>query len=264
MQFGKYDITVFLVSTTIVVLLLATLIITLIYLYQKKQISNTQKLEGLRLDHEKNLLGTKLEIQEDTFQHISREIHDNINLSLTLAKLHLNTFDWANKEKANMQLSSSIEILGHVITNLSDISRGLNSDIIINQGLIKAIENEIKRIRFTGAFTLFYNTTGNPVFMDTKKELIVFRIIQEAFSNIIKHAQAKQASLVLHFASDYLYISISDNGKGFINADDQNYKQHGKAGLSNMQTRTKMIGGSMIIKSKVTVGTSLMFNIPVQ
>ena len=75
-------------------------------------------------------MATQLEIQEDTFQHISREIHDNINLSLTLAKLNLNTLNWSEKEKAISQVNSSIDLISQSIANLSDISKSLNSDII--------------------------------------------------------------------------------------------------------------------------------------
>ena len=99
MQSGKNDIIIFLLVTTVIILLLTGLIISLIYMYQKKQLTYQQNLEKLKLDHEKNLMAAQLEIQEETFQHISREIHDNINLSLTLAKLHLNTLNWQEKER---------------------------------------------------------------------------------------------------------------------------------------------------------------------
>src|SRR5436190_856985 len=162
------------------------LIITLILMYQKKQLAYQQKLETLKLDHEKNLMAAQLEIQEDTFQHISKEIHDNISLSLTLAKLNLNTLSWTEKEKAVSQLNTSIELISQSITNLSDISKSLNSDIIASQGLITAVKNELQRIREIGLFNIDLNIPGNPVYMDIQRELIIFRIIQEAFNNIIK------------------------------------------------------------------------------
>ncbi len=147
MQADKFDIVVFLIATTILILLLAGLIITLIYLYQKKQLAYQHNMETLKLDHEKTLMSAQLEIQEDTFQHISREIHDNINLSLTLAKLHLNTLNWNEKEKMACQINSSIELISQSITNLSDISKSLNSDIINSQGLITAVKKEVQKIQ---------------------------------------------------------------------------------------------------------------------
>jgi two-component system, NarL family, sensor kinase len=263
MQTNKYDIVIFLIVTTAIILLLAAFIITLIYLYQKKQITYQQKMDTLKLDHEKNLMSTQLEIQENTFQHISREIHDNISLSLTLAKLNLNTFDWKDTDKACRQLKSSVEMLSRAITDLSDISKSLNSEIISSQGLIKALENEIGRIQQTVPFTIHFNITGEPVYLDTQKELIVFRMIQEAFNNIIKHAKASYTSLTLHYTSTQLHVTISDNGKGFKQLNDHITMGKTAAGIKNMEARAKMIGGTIQIKSTVGTGTFLNFNIPI-
>ena len=80
------------------------------------------------------MLNTQLEIQEQTLGHIAREIHDNISLSLTLAKLQLNTFNWNDKALSSDKLNSSIELLTKSIVELSDLSKGMNADIIIQQG----------------------------------------------------------------------------------------------------------------------------------
>lgn len=262
MQTGKNDIIIFLLVTTIIILLLAGLIVSLIYLYKKKQFVYEQNLEQLKLDHEKNLMGAQLEIQENTFQHISREIHDNINLSLTLAKLNLNTLNWTDQDKSTSQLNSSINLISQAITNLSDISKSLNSDIINSQGLITAIRNEIFRIRETGVFDIALQITGDPIYMDTQKELIIFRIIQEAFNNIIKHAKATTAALNLNYNETALNIVISDNGSGFIFSNDTQTSNSGKAGLKNMESRTTMIGGAMQIDSIISKGTCLSFSFP--
>ena len=262
MQRGERNIIIFLVATTIIILLLAGLIFSLVFLYQKKQQAYRQKLNELKLDHEKNVMATKLEIQESTFQHISREIHDNINLSLTLVKLHLNTINWENLERTAFQIGSSISLLSDSIINLSNISKSLNSDIIKSQGLIIALEAEIQRIRASKILTIELRIIGEPVYMDTQKELLIFRIIQEAFNNIIKHSKAENAKLTLDYGFDHLKLSIIDNGEGFLNPCEEILKKSEKAGLKNMATRAKMIGGEMKIDSKINQGTSLYFNIP--
>jgi len=262
MQTGKSDIIIFLLVTTVIILLLTGLIIMLIYLYKKKQLSYQQTVDALKLDHEKNLMAAQLEMQENTFQHISREIHDNISLSLTLAKLHLNTLNLDQRAQASFQVHSSIELISNSINNLSGISKSLNSDIIGSQGLIKALENEIQRIRETGLFSIEFSITGEPAYMETKKELIIFRIVQEAFNNIIRHAKASICRLVLHYNSNALRIEISDDGAGFDVAGEVKRQHKNKAGLKNMETRTKMIGGEMQIESKTGQGSVLKFTIP--
>jgi len=259
----RNDIIVFLVITTIIILLLAGLIVLLIYLYQKKQITHVRKLEDVKLDHERNILSTKLEIQEETFQHIARDIHDNINLSLTLAKLHLNTLNLDDKEQAAKQVNYSVDLLTQSISNLRDISRSLNSELIANQGLIKALDMEIGRIRKTGLFEIDFEISGDPVYLDTQKELVIFRIIQEGFNNIIKHARATRSMIDLHFSKQNLMILLGDNGIGFNLSNENPAILNGKAGLANMKTRTRMIGGTMSIESAAGKGSKLIFNIPI-
>lgn len=265
MQTGQNDIVIFLLVTTGIILLLAVLIITLLYLYKKKQTAHQEKLELLQLDHERNMLATRLEIQEDTFSHISREIHDNINLSLTLAKLHLNTINLQEKEPAAEKVAASVELLSHSIDDLSRLSRSLNADIIQSQGLLTALDNEIARIRATGLFRLDYSIEGTPVYMDTQKELVIFRIIQEAFNNILKHARASVVALGLYYKPEELLIRVKDNGEGFIHNNlngDNDPGKRGKAGLKNMAGRTRAISGNMSVLSAPGQGTELSFTIP--
>ena len=82
-------------------------IAAVLFLYQKKNILYYKQLEDVKNNYEKSILQTQIEIQEQTFQDISREIHDNIGLSLTLAKLQLNTIDFNNSIKLNENIESS-------------------------------------------------------------------------------------------------------------------------------------------------------------
>lgn len=253
--------TFFLITTTCIIILLAVFVLAIMFFYRNRQMQFLENLKNAQDEYEKNLIASQLEIQEQTFQHISREIHDNISLSLTLAKLQLNTFDWKDYEKSNIKLESSINLLGSSIAQLSDISKSLNADIIIQRGLLQALEEEMNKIQQADQFQLIYEIKGTPVFMDSNKELIVFRIIQEAFNNVIKHAKATAVELQLDFSPDQLQIIISDNGTGF--APDRN-KNNGNAGLKNMETRAKILKGEMQVFSSAESGTNLIFTIPIE
>ena len=261
MQKGINDIVVFLIVVSTLMLLLMAFIIVMLYLYKKKQVHFLQNLEQARLDHEKQLLSAQLEIQEQTFKHISREIHDNISLSLTLAKLHLNTLDRDNPKDWAFKIDSSVELVSQSIHDLSDISKSLNADVIIQQGLIGAIENEIERIRHAGNLDINFELTGTPAYMDAQNELIIFRIIQEAFNNIIKHAFARNVILSLHYDPKHLHITICDNGAGF-NTNDRAEWNSNAAGLKNIEARINMIKGTMKILSQPGLGTSISLTIP--
>lgn len=258
------EIKLFIIVTTLIVFLLAILIISLLYVYRKKQLDNRQRIDSMKLDYEKALLKTQIEVQEQTFQHMSREIHDNINLSLTLAKLNLNTLDWGNIPKIQTTIKSSIDTLGTAITDLSNLSKSTSTETIKNLGLLNAIKLEIEKIRFTKKFIIDFRTTGDSVFLDSEKELVIFRIIQEAFNNAIKHSNATNVNLTLNFKSDHLKVVIDDNGKGFEPAIIHLSSANTAAGLKNMYTRTKLFGGQFELKSKLGMGTKITFKLPYQ
>ena len=260
MQRTVNDITTFYVFVSVLIFAMIFFIIAIIIIYRKHQVNHEKDITQLKLVYDKTLLNTQLEIQEQTFQHISREIHDNINLSLTLAKLQLNTFDWQDREKSSLKLEMSINLLSNSIADLSDISRSMNADLIAEQGLLKALEEEVKRIQEVEIFQLDYCIQGSPVFMESTKELIIFRIIQEAFNNIIKHARAREVRLRLNYMPEILEIEIRDNGRGFDRSLCSNSKQ---AGLKNMETRVKILKGEMKIISQPGKGTTLQFTIPI-
>lgn len=263
MQKTPDDIIVFLVVTIFLIILLGSFIITILFLYQKKQMIYLKELEKIKSDYEKNLLKTHIEIQEQTFQAISRDIHDNINLSLTLAKLNLNTLDLADIEKSD-QVISSIEFISKAIIDLTDISRSMNSDVISEQGLIRALELEIEKLKKLKCFFIKFEVSGNPVFMDANKELVIFRIIQESFNNILKHAQARQIQLFMHYNLDHVEITASDDGVGFNKPTKK--ESHGKArptsGLLNMRKRAEILNGSFHINSHPGLGTIIKISIP--
>lgn len=248
---------------TFILLSLTCFIVSILFIYQKKKIAYFETIENLKFDHEKNILKTQLEMQEQTFQHISREIHDNISLSLTLAKLNLNTLDWYHPTKAKNQIDSSLEQISKAIADLSDISKSLSSELIINQGLIQALEKEISKIREANLFKLDYKISGETVFMESQKELIIFRIIQEGFNNIIKHANATSVELKLYYNTDHIEVSVSDNGKGFSKiALEDLLSKNAKAGISNMEKRAALFNSHIEIESSPGKGTHISLKMP--
>lgn len=249
------SVVVFIIICTLLILLLAGFLTFILYKYQQKQNAYFQNLEELKVAHENDMLRSKLEIQEQTFTNISREIHDNIGQKLTLAKLHLNTLKISDSNLTK-QISNSICIIGEAITDLSDISRSMSTEIILNNGLIKALEFEVNQLNKPGLYKLKLVITGEPVFLEGNKELILFRITQEALNNIVKHAEASEISIKLHYHLNKLALEIIDNGKGF--------EYHGKDnnGLINMDKRAKMLKGTCDIESAIGDGTTIKIEIP--
>ena len=251
------SIIIFILCIVILLILFSTFIITIILKYQKKQNTYFKDLNSLKSLHENALLQAKLEIQEQTFQNISREIHDNIGQKLSLATIHLNVLCYDNGEQTKNSVANSMEIISEAIKDLSDISKSMSSETLLEKGLIKAIDMEISQLQKSGLYKVELINSGDKTVLEHKKELILFRIVQESLHNIIKHAQATYICISLHFNDCNLMLSIEDNGNGFVH----DKKKHG-IGLNNIRNRTSMLGGKFSITSNEG-GTCLNFDIPI-
>ncbi len=250
-------IIILIAGITILLLLLISFIITIVYKYQQKQNAYYKDIETLKAAHENTLLLSQLEIQEQTFQNISREIHDNIGQKLTLAKLYLNTFAFDDRDKAIQQVTDSVNIIGEAINDLSDLSHSMSNEIVLSNGLIKALEFETTQLTKFGIYEISFSVTGNPVFTNTDTDLVLFRIVQEVLNNIVKHAEASVIDINLHYNTTLLTMEINDNGKGF-NTDET---QTG-TGLQNIKKRAALLNGSLTINSIINTGTQIKIEIP--
>jgi len=213
--------------------------------------------------YEKTLLQTQLEIQEQTFQDISREIHDNIGLSLTLAKLQLNTIDYIKQGRIFENVNSSIDLIGKAIQDLSDISKSLNSELIKSNGLYNTLKLETQKIYRCGKYAIEFTEEGYLVFLNAQKELLLYRIAQEALNNILKHAAANCIWIKLKYEATHISLLIKDNGCGFDKPEVEKYRS-GKInnGLTNMRNRAVMLGGTLLIESSLGKGTSIFITAP--
>ena len=248
-------IIVFIVVSVMLILGMAVFISTIIYRYQQKQNAYFKDIETLNISHENTLLQSQLEMQEHTFQTISREIHDNIGQKLTLAKLYLNTFDFADMQKARLQVNDTVDIIGEAITDLTDLSRSMSSEIVLNNGLIKALEFETAQLTKAGIYKISFSVTGKPV-LETDTGLVVFRMVQEVLNNIVKHADAAVIDINLHYSTALLTIHISDDGKGFNTAETRT-----GTGLQNIKKRAAMLKGNVSIISN-NIGTRIKIEMP--
>jgi signal transduction histidine kinase len=247
----------FIIISVILMLALVVFITVIIYRYQLKQNTYFKDIETLKSSHENSLLQSQLEIQEQTFQNISREIHDNIVQKLTLAKLHLNTLDYEDKGGVRIQVNDSVSIIGEAINDLSDLSHSMSSEIILNKGIVKALEYEKTQLEKSGLFKICFTTSGNQVYLESNTELVLFRIVQEVLNNIVKHAAASSITMHLHYDEVQLAIEINDNGKGF----DVSKNIHG-TGLKNIHKRTLLLNGNFEINSFENTGTAVKIKIP--
>jgi signal transduction histidine kinase len=123
-------------------------------------------------------------------------------------------------------------------------------------GLIRALESEIRNIEKLGLLQPVFRITGNPVNLEENKSLIIFRIVEEALHNVIKHAKATLVEMRVQFDSDNVKLTIRDNGKGFGNEEKPG------RGLLIMRDSARVIGADFNLASSAAQGTLIRLTIP--
>lgn len=172
-------------------------------------------------------------------------MYDNIGQLLTLAKIQLQ-----NTTKENIQEVS--ETITKGLIEVRALSKLINPEAIKNIDLTEAIQLEVDRFNRLNFIKSNFKIIGNQQKIDDKSSIIMFRILQEFFSNTIKHSKASELNVILNYSNNFLQISASDDGIGFSSEE----KNEG-IGLINIKNRAKLIGVEIQFKSDNNQGTSL-------
>ena len=256
------EIIKFLFSFLFIIVAIIILVVVFIIYNAKKQENLQSEIDHLKTVTEKEILKSQLEIQEDISNKISREIHDNISLGLTLSKLQINNFLESDQTNKNL-LSSSVELITKSLIDLNDISKSLDSNQLFAHGLVAVLEAEIAVISKSKLVDIVFNLRGETIFLESEKELIIFRIFQEACNNILKHAKANNITIDLLYEINHVELKISDDGKGFNIDETMKTKEIRKmSGLKNIYQRSEIIGAEAFMYSTPNIGTTIHIKIP--
>lgn len=248
----------FVVICTLLFVLLTLFLYMLAQRFKENQINHKDDLDNIKTTYENDKLLAQVQVQESTFQFISREIHDNIGQKLSLAKLHLNNLVNNSSFEDTSMMNEIVQILSESLNDLRDLSRSMSSEFIANNGLIKTIENEISQLNKSEQHNFKLTITGNSIFLKQEKDVFIFRIVQESLANIIKHAEATQIHISLYYAKKYLQVEIADNGVGFNPSEklDSN-------GIKNITSRARLLDGVAEFISVPGKGTIVKVKIPI-
>ena len=259
MPSSSEEISITILVGTFLVLFFALSIVLLFSLFNKKSELHQKEKEIIKASFDQAILQSQIEIQEQTFNTISQEIHDNVGQILSLAKVQLNIME-ESETMDKALLTDAQENISKAMTDLRDIAKGLSSERIRVVGLVAAVEQEIQKINRTGIVHISVQASGTEQKMDNQKQLILFRVIQECLQNILKHAAASSVSILFTYRNESLDIVIADNGKGF-NFQQEQLAHHG-LGLQNIFKRIDLIGGKAEIKSVLQEGATVKLTIP--
>ncbi len=253
----KQEILIFIIAISLILIFLGFVFLFLIISIQKKKKKTAFEKEQMQRAFEEQMFKVQLEIQEQTFNAISAEIHDNVGQILSLATVQASIVE--NQLKHSQPLLADCKHnINRAMTDLRDIAKSLSSERIELLDLVKAVQLEADRLNRTKPAYCTVKVFNTIVDLNSKKKLLVFRIIQEAINNVLKHAQATSIEIILTYLDKNFTVSIQDNGTGF---NLEEHTHHG-LGLQNIIKRTSIIGGNATIKSKPNEGTTITLNIP--
>ena len=234
--------------TMFLVFLLGLIIIFLFLFFQKKKNFLIQKQFEEKKKFDKEINNLQIEIREETLRNISWELHDNIGQMLTLAKIQLQSVE--NNDK----ISEVKDSIGNILNEVRALSKTINPEFIKQINLLEATKLEVDRVNRLNYIKSKLKVQGHIYQIPNNVEIVIFRILQEFFSNTIKHSQASNLDIEIFFNELELKILAKENGKGF---DVENVNNSG-IGILNIKKRAKLIGAEIELKSKINEGTELI------
>ncbi|MEL6810924.1 MAG: ATP-binding protein [Bacteroidota bacterium] len=237
----------FLIIFSIIAVFLALTIIILFAIFQKRKNKLLREQQEAENRFKEEIIETQVEIREETLRNISWELHDNIGQMLTLAKIQLQNADGDCEE-----VHEASNTIGKCLMELRSLSKLINPDTFKNLSLEEALKLEIERFNRMKYLEATLSFSPPTFTLDLKVEVIIFRMLQEFFTNTVKHSKATKLSVHLNYDDQLLSIEARDNGIGF---DTEKMNVSSGIGLSNIKNRARLINANAKISSKKGEGT---------
>lgn len=223
---------------------------------RKQQNTLIKRQQEMKQDFLNQLTQVQSEVQDETLNHLSKEVHDNVGQLLNSTRMFLNV---AQKQLPNIPDSFKLaeETLGSAIHELRALSHSMNSDWLKQFDLLQNLDIEIERINRSKEINITISSKPSHVSFSPEKQLIIFRIIQESIQNVIKHAHATKIIIDIQQNEDAYLIKIADNGIGMTTNVDYSFTG---IGIRNIKHRVELLGGFAEWQS--VNGTIVLIQIP--
>lgn len=206
-------------------------------------------------------LSRRLErLQEAERQAIARELHDEFGQTLTALSIHLQLAMHGDAERQARHLADTQRLVEDLAVRVRRMSLDLRPPMLDDLGLLPTLLWYFERIAQQHQLQVTFEQHGIERRFDPEIESAIFRIVQEALTNVARHAQTNAASVRLWSDASTLSAQIEDKGQGFDL--DQVLKRHSSSGLRGMQERAHLLGGALVIEARPGAGACLTALLP--
>ena len=243
----------------IIIFLLVSFVVVFFMAFQRRKNKFLIEKFDAKQRFEKELTKSQLEIQEQTFKNIAWELHDNVGQLLSVVNIQLNLLHQNTPDELHPQIEESKEIISEIVHEVRSLSKILNNDVIQQNGLVRSLEIEMERFNRLKFLDARFKIEGEVIPLLNEHEILIFRILQEFLSNVIKHAKASELSVILNYTRDLLTINAKDNGVGF---DVQQKKD--SSGMQTMKGRALLLKADLSLTSNIGEGTKLLLKYPIR
>jgi signal transduction histidine kinase len=212
------------------------------------------------------LLDKVISAQEEERQRVARELHDEMGQSLTSLLVGLKMVEESPSLAEAHTRAQELKLLtGTVLDNVRALARELRPSVLDDIGLVTALERYTREYSQRFSLALDFQVVGlDGVRLPAQHEIALYRIVQEALTNIAKYANAKNVSVLLEHRAQSVVAIVEDDGRGF--AAERFLREHRDGrhlGLVGMKERAELLGGKLMIESKRGEGTTVFAQLPV-
>ncbi|MBS1584558.1 MAG: sensor histidine kinase [Bacteroidetes bacterium] len=241
---------------------IALLVMSGYLLYNRYKLKKRRELDEALIRQQEIRNKAIIEAEERERVRIAKDLHDGVGQQLAAVKLSMNAME--EELAADAGKLERIKALEHMVDEtlkeVRTVSHNMMPNALIRKGLAAAVREFIDNIAATGLLKVDLQIIGLNERLDGSMETVLYRVLQEVVSNIIKHAQANKVSIQLIRHDDgYLNFIIEDNGKGFNVSEANNFNG---IGLKNIMSRIQYLNGSVDFDSAVGRGTTVVIEVP--
>jgi PAS domain S-box-containing protein len=206
--------------------------------------------------------GRLITAQEEERTRIARELHDDLSQRMAIVQIGLEEFKQGVpglSDPAQQQLDNLAEVLSNVSSDLHGLSRQLHPVMLGSLGLLSSLKRVCTEFCAQHKLQVQFVHKDIPGEIPNDVALCLFRIVQEALRNVVKHSGAATAAIELCGHADEIHLCISDSGSGF-NVASAN--RSAGLGLVSMRERSRLVGGQFSIESQLNCGTQIRVRVP--